>query len=99
MALPKISEVRDLSAEDLNEQIQTARKQLFDLRFQKATRQLEGSHQFKHTRHRLAQLLTVQRERQLEQASTPTTSSTPAKVNSESAAKAEDAKASASEEE
>ncbi|MGP1387045.1 MAG: 50S ribosomal protein L29 [Thainema sp.] len=101
MALPKISEIRDLSAEDLNEQIQAARKQLFDLRFQKATRQLEGSHQFKHTRHRLAQLLTVQREQQLEQASTQTVDSKSAKVNSEStpAAKAADLKTSASEEE
>ncbi len=101
MALPKISEVRDLSAEDLNEQIQAARKQLFDLRFQKATRQLEGSHQFKHIRHRLAQLLTVQREQQLEQASsTQTKNSKSAKVNSESAsAKAADSETSASEEE
>lgn len=100
MALPKISEVRDLSAEDLNEQIQTARKQLFDLRFQKATRQLEGSHQFKHTRHRLAQLLTVQRERQIEQSSQATDSKS-AKVSADSAAaKATvDSTASASEEE
>lgn len=102
MALPKISEVRDLSAEDLNEQIQAARKQLFDLRFQKATRQLEGSHQFKHTRHRLAQLLTVQREQQLKQASTQTadSNSESAKADSElTPAKAADLKTSASEEE
>ena len=65
MALPKISEIRDLSDQELNEQIAAAKKQLFDLRFQKATRQLEKSHQFKHTRHRLAQLMTVERERQL----------------------------------
>ena len=98
MALTKINEVRDLSAEDLDEQIQVARKQLFDLRFQKATRQLEGSHQFKHTRHRLAQLLTVQRERQLEQASTQATNSESAKMSS-APTKVEDVKSSASEEE
>ncbi len=65
MALPKISEIRDLSDDQLKEEIAAVKKQLFDLRFQKATRQLEKSHQFKHTRHRLAQLLTVEREREL----------------------------------
>lgn len=65
MALPKISEVRDLSDEELKTAIEAARRQLFDLRFKKATRQLEKFHEFKHTRHRLAQLLTVERERQL----------------------------------
>lgn len=65
MALPKISEIRDLSDQELSEQIVAAKKQLFDLRFQKATRQLEKTHQFRHIRHRLAQLMTVERERQL----------------------------------
>ncbi|WP_448602490.1 50S ribosomal protein L29 [Thermoleptolyngbya sp.] len=65
MALPKISEIRDLSDQELSEQIVAAKKQLFDLRFQKATRQLEKTHQFRHVRHRLAQLMTVERERQL----------------------------------
>jgi large subunit ribosomal protein L29 len=64
MALPKISEIRDLSDTELEEQIAAAKKQLFELRFQQATRQLEKTHQFKHTRHRLAQLLTLERERQ-----------------------------------
>ncbi|HIK42365.1 50S ribosomal protein L29 [Thermoleptolyngbya sp. M55_K2018_002] len=65
MALPKISEIRDLSDQELSEQIVAAKKQLFDLRFQKATRQLDKTHQFGHVRHRLAQLMTVERERQL----------------------------------
>lgn len=65
MAFPKISDVRDLSDQELDEQIAATKKQLFDLRFQKATRQLEKSHQFGHARHRLAQLMTVERERQL----------------------------------
>ncbi len=65
MAFPKISDVRDLSDQELDEQIAVTKKQLFDLRFQKATRQLEKSHQFGHARHRLAQLMTVERERQL----------------------------------
>ncbi len=62
MALPQIEEVRNLSAEQLNEQVLDVKKQLFDLRLQQATGQLEKTHQFKHLRHRLAQLLTVEGE-------------------------------------
>ncbi len=65
MPLPKINEVRDLSDQELEEQIVATKRQLFELRFQKGTRQLEKSHQFKHVRHRLAQLMTIERERQL----------------------------------
>ncbi|QNP29729.1 50S ribosomal protein L29 [Cylindrospermopsis curvispora] len=63
MPLPKISEARELSDEKLAEEIVSLKKQLFQLRLQKATRQLEKPHQFKHARHRLAQLLTVETER------------------------------------
>lgn len=65
MPLSKIEEVRKLSDQDLDEQIVAVKRQLFDLRMQKGTRQLEKPHQFKHVRHRLAQLMTVERERQL----------------------------------
>ncbi|RAM50709.1 50S ribosomal protein L29 [Mastigocladus laminosus UU774] len=64
MPLPKISEARELSDEKLAEEILAVKKQLFQLRLQKATRQLEKPHQFRHARHRLAQLLTVESERQ-----------------------------------
>jgi large subunit ribosomal protein L29 len=66
MALPKIKDARSLSDEELLEAIVETKRDLFQLRFQKATRQLDKSvHQFKHARHRLSQLMTVQRERQL----------------------------------
>ncbi|MDJ0729227.1 MAG: 50S ribosomal protein L29 [Crocosphaera sp.] len=65
MALPKIEEVRKLNDQELAEEILATKRKLFDLRFQQATRQLEKTHEFKHTRHRMAQLLTVERERQL----------------------------------
>ncbi|GBF79906.1 50S ribosomal protein L29 [Aphanothece sacrum] len=65
MALPKIQEVRELSDEELSSEIVATKKKLFDLRFQQATRRLETPHQFKHMRHRLAQLLTIEREREL----------------------------------
>ncbi len=63
MALSKISEARELSDEKLGQEIIAIKRQLFQLRLQKATRQLEKPHQFKHARHRLAQLLTVETER------------------------------------
>ncbi|AKE62562.1 MAG: 50S ribosomal protein L29 [Microcystis sp. M54BS1] len=70
MALPKIAEVRKMSDEEIADAILNAKKKLFELRLQQATRRLEKTHEFKHTRHRLGQLLTVERERQLAQ-STP----------------------------
>ncbi|MEL6472155.1 MAG: 50S ribosomal protein L29 [Cyanobacteria bacterium J06623_4] len=66
MALVKIKELRALSDEELTAAIAETKRELFDLRFKKATRQLEtGFHQFKHNRRKLAQLMTIERERQL----------------------------------
>ncbi len=64
MPLPKIEEVRELDDQELSDRIVATKKELFQLRFQKATRQLEKPHQFKHLRHRLAQLMTLEQERQ-----------------------------------
>jgi large subunit ribosomal protein L29 len=68
MPLPKIEEARDLSDQELEEQIIAVKRELFQLRFQKGTRKLEKPHLFKHARHRLAQLMTVEHERQLQKA-------------------------------
>lgn len=73
MPLSKISDFRSLSDDELNEQIVEAKKKLFELRFQKATRQLEKTHEFKHVRHQIAQLMTVERERELERAAAEAT--------------------------
>lgn len=70
MALPKIADARSLSDEDLAAEILTVKRELFQLRFEQATRRLENPHLFKHTKHRLSQLLTVERERQLDIAPT-----------------------------
>ncbi len=63
MALPKIAEARELSDTELGEQIESTKRELFQLRMQKGTRQMEKPHQFKHLKHRLAQLMTVEHER------------------------------------
>ena len=63
MARPNSDDVRNLSDSDITEQIDAIRRELFDLRFQQATRQLPNAHLFKEARIKLAQLLTVQNER------------------------------------
>jgi large subunit ribosomal protein L29 len=65
MAFPKIEEVRKLSDSELADEIVATKKKLFQLRLQQATRSLTKPHEFKHTKHRLGQMLTVERERQL----------------------------------
>jgi large subunit ribosomal protein L29 len=64
MARPTITDVRSLSDAQIAEQIDGVRRELFDLRFQQATRRLEHPHRFKESRIKLAHLLTVQEERQ-----------------------------------
>ena len=65
MPLSKIADARKLSDEEISTEILAAKRKLFELRLQQATRRLEKPHEFRHTRHRLAQLMTVERERQL----------------------------------
>ncbi|MGK7877755.1 MAG: 50S ribosomal protein L29 [Xenococcaceae cyanobacterium] len=65
MPLPKIEDARKLNDEELADEILAVKRQLFQLRMEQATRSLEKPHQFKHARHRLGQLMTVERERQL----------------------------------
>jgi len=78
MALPKIEEVRNLSDEELAAEVLAVKRELFQLRLEEATRRLEKPHMFKHTKHRLAQLLTVERERQLKNTeSAPVNTETP----------------------
>ena len=63
MSRPAIAEVRQLTDAELTERIDATRRQLFDLRFQQATRRLEHPPRFKEARIQLAHLLTVQKER------------------------------------
>jgi len=63
MARPTITEVRSLTDGQINEQIDKVRRELFDLRFQQATRRLDKPHRFKESRIKLAHLLSVQQER------------------------------------
>ena len=69
MARPSIAEVRSLTDGQITEQIDQVRRELFDLRFQQATRRLEHPHRFKEARIKLAHLFTVQQERERSTAS------------------------------
>jgi large subunit ribosomal protein L29 len=61
----KPADLRDMSDAELAEHIQTARRELFGLRFQHATAELENTAGLKHAKRELARALTVQREREL----------------------------------
>jgi large subunit ribosomal protein L29 len=63
MALSKAKDIRALSDQEVADSIIAIKRELFDLRLQKATGRLEKTHQFKHARHKLAQLMTVEHER------------------------------------
>ena len=65
----EIDEVRALSDAELEAELSAARRHLYDLRFQLATRQLTDYSQIAKTRRRIARLLTVQVERRSSQAS------------------------------
>ncbi|MFV2063200.1 MAG: 50S ribosomal protein L29 [Chloroflexota bacterium] len=62
----EIAKARDLSEEELGEELESARRHLYDLRFQLATRQLTDYNQISRTRRDIARLLTVRTERQLQ---------------------------------
>ncbi|MEA2621521.1 MAG: Ribosomal protein [Chloroflexota bacterium] len=58
-----IAKVRELSDDQVLAELTTARRHLYDLRFQLATRQLTDFNQIADTRKTIARLLTVQTER------------------------------------
>jgi len=61
----EIAKARALSERELVDELESARRHLYDLRFQLATRQLTDYSQISQTRHDIARLLTVQTEREL----------------------------------
>lgn len=60
-----ITKVRAFSDQEIVDELAQARRNLYDLRFQLATRQLTDFSQIQQTRRDIARLLTVQTERQL----------------------------------
>lgn len=63
----KAKEIRDLTTSEIEEQIKSSKEELFNLRFQLATGQLEETARIKTVRKTIARLKTVAHERELEQ--------------------------------
>ena len=59
MCIPQFKDVTSLSNNEISEAIIRAEKELFTLRFKKATRQPFKPHEIKHTKRRLAHLKTL----------------------------------------
>jgi large subunit ribosomal protein L29 len=96
--MTNISDVRALSADQINDEILKLKKEQFNLRFQRATGQLEKTTRFRQIRRTIAQLLTIDRERTLgkeiptaraKAAAAETKAAKPAKAKAEKTAKAD----------
>jgi large subunit ribosomal protein L29 len=58
----KISEIRDLSAEERQRKLTDLKQELFNLRFQHGAGQLENPQKMKQTKRDIARVMTVSRE-------------------------------------
>ena len=61
----KVKEIRELTTEEINKKLVEAKEELFNLRFQQATGNLEKPSRIKDLRHTVSRLKTVLREREL----------------------------------
>ena len=59
------AELRELNVEDLETKLREAKEELFNLRFQSATGQLENNSRLRTVRRDIARIYTVVREREL----------------------------------
>ena len=61
----RVEEIRALSSEELARQLEAAHKELFDLRFRLATKQLVNHREVRRTKKKIARLKTIMREREI----------------------------------
>lgn len=64
--MSKASELRDMTEGELREHIDTARRELFGLRFQHSTGELDNTAALGRAKREIARALTIARERALE---------------------------------
>jgi large subunit ribosomal protein L29 len=62
----KAAELRDLPTDELLARVDSSKEELFNLRFQLATGQLDNPARLKKVRHEVARIATVLREREIE---------------------------------
>jgi large subunit ribosomal protein L29 len=65
MAATTAAELRELTDEELVLRVKEAKEELFNLRFQMATGQLDNNRRLRTVRHDIARIYTVMREREL----------------------------------
>ena len=58
-------ELRELTDEELNERVRESKEELFNLRFQSATGQLESHGRLRAVKRDIARIYTIMREREL----------------------------------
>ena len=61
----KATELRELGGEELLARLRESKEELFNLRFQMATGQLDNNRRLRTVRHDIARIYTVMREREL----------------------------------
>ena len=61
----KVNDIRDMSAGELNQKLASLKEELFNLRFQLATGQLENPMRIKEVKKTIARIKTVQTEQEL----------------------------------
>ena len=64
----KVNEIRNLSTAELDEKVAGLKEELFNLRFQLATGQLDNPMRIREVRKTIARIKTVQREEELKAA-------------------------------
>lgn len=62
----KATDLRDLSYEELKTKLAESKQELFNLRFQVATNQLDNTARIETVRHEVARIATVMREQEIE---------------------------------
>ena len=61
----KVEEIRKMSSEELNKELASLKEELFKLRFQHATNQLENPGQIASVKRDIARVMTIKREMEL----------------------------------
>ncbi|MCQ2473015.1 MAG: 50S ribosomal protein L29 [Saccharofermentans sp.] len=61
----KVEEIRKMSVEELSSELASLKEELFKLRFQHATNQLDNPAQIAQVKRDIARVMTIQREKQL----------------------------------
>jgi large subunit ribosomal protein L29 len=72
----KATELADLDAEELAAKLAEAREELFNLRFQNVTGQLDNPHRLREVRKDIARIFTVIRQRELAGEAVPVAAAT-----------------------